>query len=274
MIFGLEASIAFCVNPKEDETMASIEVDWDRYAEQYDPVTIGGSNPAYLELVAKATRFFAGLELKRGSLVADLGGGTGNFTLPIAEIYPDSRFVIVDQSEVMLQKAREKAEAKGLDNVDVVHGDVEDIEALVETYGRPLSHVLMIHSLYATGSLTRPEKPSRILRNICKGLADSQSRFFLADINRPHRLLNWMPYCLWHAYKTSGSVRRTIRFLTENNQARLASKYTDIKQRDGSFLVCTLDELVQLIREAGFSEIYYKSDEYFRGRDNLVIAGK
>ncbi len=254
--------------------MATVDVDWDRYAEQYDPVTIGGSNPAYLQLVAKATRFFAGLGLKKGSLVADLGGGTGNFTLPLAAMYPDSRFVIVDQSEVMLQKAREKAEAKGLHNVAVVHGDVEDIEGLVETYARPLTHVLMIHSLYATGSLTRPEKPRRILRNIREGLADSESRFFLADINKPHRLLNWMPYCLWHAYKTSKSVRQTIRFFRENDQARLASKYTDMKQKDGSFLVCTLDELVQLLREAGFTKIYHKSDKYFRGRDNLVIAGK
>ena len=189
-------------------------------------------------------------------------------------MYPDCRFVIVDQSEGMLQKAREKAAASGLNNVDVVHGDVEDIEALVETYARPLTHVLMIHSLYATGSLSRPEKPRRILRNIREGLADSQSRFFLADINKPHRLLNWMPYCLWHAYKTSGSVRQTIRFFIENDQARLASKYTDVKQKDGSFLVCTLDDLVQMLRDAGFAEIYYKSDTYFRGRDNLVIAGK
>ena len=254
--------------------MATVEVDWDRYAEQYDPVTIGGANPAYLELVEKATRFFAGLELQKGSLVADLGGGTGNFTLPIATMYPDSQFVIVDQSEVMLQKAREKAAAKGLDNVDVVQGDVEDIGALVEKYARPLTHVLMIHSLYTTGSLAHPEKPRRILRNICEALADSQSRFFLADINKPHRLLNWIPYGLWHAYRTTGSVRRTIRFFFENDQARLASKYTDMKQKDGSFLLCTLDELVQLLREAGFTEIYYTSDTYFRGRDNLVIAGK
>ena len=254
--------------------MATVEVDWDRYAEQYDPVTIGGANPAYLELVEKATRFFAGLELQKGSLVADLGGGTGNFTLPIAEMYPDSQFVIVDQSEVMLQKAREKAEAKGLNNVDVVYGDVEDIKALVERYARPLTHVLMIHALYTTGSLNHPEKPRKILRNICEGLADSQSRFFLADINKPHRLLNWIPYGLWHAYRTLGSVRKTIRFFFENDQARLASKYTDIKQKDGSFLLCTLEELVELLREAGFTEFYYTSDEYFRGRDNLVIAGK
>jgi hypothetical protein len=132
----------------------------------------------------------------------------------------------------------------------------------------------MIHSLYTTGSLAHPEKPRRILRNICEGLADSHSRFFLADINKPHRLLNWIPYGLWHAYRTSGSIRQTIRFFFENDQARLASKYTDMKQKDGSFLLCTLDELVQLLREAGFTEIYYTSETYFRGRDNLVIAGK
>ena len=35
-----------------------------------------------------------------------------------------------------------------------------------------------------------------------------------------------------------------------------------------------LDELIELIKAAGFSKIYEKSDKDYRGRDNFVIAGK
>ncbi|MBW1766759.1 MAG: methyltransferase domain-containing protein [Deltaproteobacteria bacterium] len=254
--------------------MTKVEVDWDRYAEQYDRITISGSNPAYLELVDKVTMFFKELGLKKGSLVVDLGGGTGNFTLPIAEMHPESHFIIVDLSEIMLQKAKQKAEMKNLRNVDVIQGDIENIEYLVDTYSRPFTHAMMIHCLYVTGSLERPEKPQRILKNIHGGLENSDSRFFIVDINRPWKAGGWIPYCLWHAYKTFGSIKETIKFFIENDQAKIASRYTDIKQKEGSYLMCSLDEFVEMIKDAGFKRIYEKSDQYYRKRDNLVIAGK
>jgi|GEM_PF-3738581 len=54
---------------------------------------------------------------------------------------------------------------------------------------------------------------------------------------------------------------------------KLANRFFDIKHADGTFLKCSLDELVDMIRKAGFSKIYETSDRYYRGRDNLVIAG-
>ena len=255
-------------------TVAKDEVDWDRYAEQYDRITINGSNPAYIKLVDKVTMFFKELGLKRGSLVVDLGGGTGNFTLPIAEMHPESHFLIVDLSEIMLQKAREKAEMRNLRNVELIQGDIEDIEYLVETYSRPITHAIMIHCLYVTGSLENPEKPQRILKNIHGGLENSESRFFIADINRPLKTGNWIPYCLWHAFKTFGNIKDTINFFRENDQAKIASRCTDIKQKEGSYLICNLDEFVKMITDAGFTRIYEKSDKYYRKRDNLLIAGR
>ena len=254
--------------------MAKVEVDWDRYAEQYDRITISGSNPAYMELVDKVTMFFKGLGLKRGSLVADLGGGTGNFTLPIAELHPESHFLIVDLSEIMLQKAKEKAEMRNLRNVDLIQADIEDIEYLVDIYSRPFTHAIMIHCLYVTGSLENPAKPQRILKNIHGGLENAESRFFIADINRPLKTGSWIPYSLWHAFKTFGSIKETMNFFMENDQAKIASRCTDIKQKEGSYLLCNLDEFVKMIKNAGFTRIYEKSDKQYRKRDNLVIAGR
>jgi len=44
-----------------------------------DPET---RNPAYLDLIDKLKSVFDQYPIQKNSLVVDLGGGTGNFTLP------------------------------------------------------------------------------------------------------------------------------------------------------------------------------------------------
>ena len=254
--------------------MQNINVDWNRYAEQYDAICTSGSNPAYMQLLDKVVRYFKELPIKKRSLVADLGGGTGNFTLALAQHYPDSTFVIVDSSETMLEKAKGKAHIAGLENIDVVLGDVENIAQLTTKYSRPFTHVIMIHCLYATRSKEDSAKPHRILKNICEGMEDSSSRCFVSDINRQLNTSNWIPYCLWNAYRNLRSMKKTIQYFKENDQAKLANRYIDLQQKSGNYLVCELDEFVNMIRAAGFAKIHEKSDRYYRGRDNLVIAGK
>jgi hypothetical protein len=96
----------------------------------------------------------------------------------------------------------------------------------------------------------------------------------ISDINRPLRTGNWIPYCLWHAYKKFGSVKKTLDFYKQNDQSKLANRYIDMKQNDGSYLLCSLDDLVRMIQKAGFTRILEKTDAYYRGRDNFVVAMK
>jgi hypothetical protein len=84
---------------------------------------------------------------------------------------------------------------------------------------------------------------------------------------------NWIPYCLFHAFKAFG-VKEAVAFLKRNDQAKLANRFIDLKQEEGQYLLCNLDEFIELLKAAGFSKIYEKSDKYYRGRDNFVIAGK
>jgi len=263
--------------------MSSIEVDWNRYAEQYDAITMSGSNPAYLQLVDKVMAFFRELPIKKDSLVADLGCGTGNFTLPLAKMFPDSRFVIVDNSEIMLEKAEEKVRQHGLKNVDILKKDiVEDIPSIADKYSRPFSHILMIHSLYTVGGIDSI-KPDKVLKDAYGCLDNSRdSRFYISDINRQMRTGDWIPYCLWHAYESFrdkgfgffGSLGKTVEFFRENDQAKLANRYIDMQQKEGNYLICSLDSFLNMLLSAGFSKIYEKSDRFYRGRDNLVVAGK
>ena len=111
----------------------NLQVDWNKYAEQYDNITMSGTNPAYIGLVKKILNHFKEQNLQRDDLIIDLGGGTGSFTLgaltkywinkripSIAERNPSSRFLILDGSEKMLEKAEEKRDKLKLRNVDQI----------------------------------------------------------------------------------------------------------------------------------------------------------
>ncbi len=50
--------------------------------------------------------------------------------------------------------------------------------------------------------------------------------------------------------------------------------YGEFRAKFRSYLICGLDELVEMIQKAGFSKILEKNDTYYRGRDNFVVAMK
>ena len=162
----------------------------------------------------------------------------------------------------------------GLKNVDVIRADLSsDIPEIAEKYSRPFTHVMMIHALYTTGG-TNSNVPRKILSDISANIDDgADSRFFISDIDRPLRTGNWILYCLFHSFRRFG-LKETVALLKKNDQAKLANRYIDMKQKEDQYLLCNLDELIELIKAAGFSKIYEKSDKDYRGRDNFVIAGK
>jgi SAM-dependent methyltransferase len=261
--------------------MSTPSVDWNKYAVQYDSITMSGSNPAYLELVDKVTSYFSQRGIRKGSLIVDMGGGTGNFSLPLAERFPDSQFAIVDLSSKMLEIAKHKADTKKLANIDFFLGDVEDTASITDYYKRPLSDAIMMHALYATRSVEDMNKPERILMNLRSGFDGTDSRLFISDINRKLQTNDWVPYCLSNAYRSfrakgDGMLRsslETFSFFRHNDQAKMANAYIDMKQNEGAYLLCSLDEFTTMIRNAGFQNIYESSAKYYRGRDNLIIAG-
>ena len=129
--------------------MDKVKVDWDRYAEQYDNITMSGSNPAYNQLVDKVITFFQKLSIKKDSLIVDFGGGTGNFAIPIAELYPNSKVVMIDSSQGMLKKAKKKIDERKIKNIDVVYGDItKDIPKIAKQYSGSFNSSRALFSLY------------------------------------------------------------------------------------------------------------------------------
>ena len=69
------------------------------------------------------------IELRPGARVLDLGTGGGFPGVPLAILYPEVEWTLIDGTNKKLAVVREVAEALGLDNVTVVHTRAEDYDA-------------------------------------------------------------------------------------------------------------------------------------------------
>jgi SAM-dependent methyltransferase len=67
--------------------------------------------------------FLVGLQPRT---VADIGAGTGYFSLPLAARLPESRVLAVDIQPEMLRMLADRAKRQGLTNVDFIQGQVAD----------------------------------------------------------------------------------------------------------------------------------------------------
>ena len=66
------------------------------------------------------------LDLKPGDHVADIGAGTGLYSIPLAKAVPSGRVFAVDIDQDLLDIIQDKAKKENVSNVEVVLGDFDD----------------------------------------------------------------------------------------------------------------------------------------------------
>lgn len=88
------------------------------------------------------TRVVDALQLSRGQTVADIGAGTGYFTMALAKSPASPRVYAVDVEPAMVEHVRQRAAKEGLTNVIAVQASAQranlpfpvDLVLLVDTY--------------------------------------------------------------------------------------------------------------------------------------------
>jgi ubiquinone/menaquinone biosynthesis C-methylase UbiE len=106
------------------------------------------------------------LDLKRGMVIADIGAGTGLFTIPLAKAVGDTgKVYAVDIMQVLLDHVAKKAGEAGVSNVELVKASQKsaelpsrsiDLAFLCDTYHHieyPRTYLSTIHAALREGGM-------------------------------------------------------------------------------------------------------------------------
>jgi tRNA (cmo5U34)-methyltransferase len=177
--------------------------------------------------------------------ILDLGAGTGLFSSYIISLYPDSKLTLVDFSEAMLSKARERF--SGMSNIKYIAADYLAYE-FNETYDIIIS-ALSIHHL------SGDEK--RALYKKCFGLLNPQGVFINAD-----QVLGETEY-LENLYRSDWSNKIEASGLSREE---LDSAYERVKADKMS----NLHDQLEWLKSSGFSDV----DCVYKYYSFVVLTGR
>lgn len=236
----------------------AINVDWNRYARKYDMLM--KYNPFYQQLRAEVLKKVGRWKIDSYDRIADIGAGTGNYSVAVAKSFPGAKVFHVDRDLGMCSVAENKKQAENLQNLEIVNTSIEDLQLEPSS----LKACLCIHSLY-----TFPD-PEGLLKRIYDWLVPGGHGIFV-DPGRPVKVLDWQIAIGWRMVKKYG-LRKTLEVMKEGREISYQNQQISKYQADGTYWTHTPEEFVKTIQNAGFNIL--ESRLCFRKISDMVIVSK
>ena len=232
-------------------------VDWSQYAQSYDLLL--EHNPFYQELRDQVLSQVSRWSVEKGDRLADVGGGTGNYSVPVAERFPSATVVHADRDPAMnaIAAARPSGPAS---KTMVLTRSVDELEFEPESLGG----YICIHALY-----TFPD-PDAVLRAIHRWLVPGAPAMFV-DPGRIVRVFDWQIALGYRMLRTYG-LRRTLSVLRQGAEVSRQNREISKKQADGTYWTHTHEAFVQAVEAAGF--VVEAAGTTFRGISDWVVVHK
>ncbi|NRB53897.1 MAG: methyltransferase domain-containing protein [Saprospiraceae bacterium] len=231
-------------------------VDWKAYAQKYDMLL--AYNPFYQETHQEVINKISDWNMAEGDLIADVGAGTGNYSVEVARLFPQARILHIDNDEGMIARASEKAaELKNFQILDKPIGEVQFAE-------ESLQGLLCINAIY-----TFPN-PKAELKKMYRWLAPG-AQIVLVDAGRIMNLRAWTLALAWSMLRKHG-LRTTLKVLKEAKAVSQQNAYIRENQQNGTFWTHSHEQFCEAVLEAGF--LIENASVCFRGDCDLVIARK
>ena len=92
-------------------------------------------NP-YMLLFCHPDSLIQRLSLRDGDTVLDIGCGAGRVAIPLAKAYPNCRVIGIDIQPGMIAKAKKRANAESVQNIQWILQDIRRLEAGTSTFDR------------------------------------------------------------------------------------------------------------------------------------------
>lgn len=236
----------------------TVPVDWHAYAEVYDLMTV--NNPAYQELVAQFMRTILGWRLDPESAMADLGAGTGNFSLELARRFPTCIVTHLDANLEMNRLAEQKAAGQGIKNLRFVATDIWAAPFQVNSQ----SAITSVHALYAF------PRPKEVIAKMFEWLKPG-GYLFVCDAGRMVSVADWAIFLFRNSYRRQG-LWRTVQLFHRGRIVTKQNRLITQAQRDGVYWSHTCAEFRTAIESVGFEIL--TAQETYRGTSDLVVAQK
>ena len=233
-------------------------VDWNRYAQKYDMLI--QFNPFYQNLQRDVLERTSQWEISPGDVIADIGAGTGNYSVGLASQFTHAQVWHVDRDPGMCAVAREKFENRGLENFKIQNQAVEELAFAPQS----LKACLCIHSLY-----TFPD-PAKLLQQIHGWLKPGGYGIFV-DPGRIVRVREWQLAIGWQMIRKYGLVK-TLQVMREGKEISKQNRQISKYQVDGTYWTHTPEQFRQAVTSAGFKII--ESRLCFRGISDMAVAVK
>lgn len=111
---------------------------WDRRSKVYDKQVLATYGSAYKKTVKRSAAF-----LSREDEILEIGCGTGDVTIPLSRYV--KKITALDTSELMMDKAKEKAEHEGKANIGFLNIDLMELEAEPESFDAITAYNVLLY---------------------------------------------------------------------------------------------------------------------------------
>jgi len=234
------------------------EVSWSTYARTYDMLL--AYNPFYQALHQEVLALTKAWELPTGSVITDIGAGTGNYSIALAQQFPQAQVIHIDRDPGMCEVAVHKREALALHNLEIRNEGVETLFIAPES----LHACTCIHALY-----TFPD-PHAVLNTLYQGMVPG-GLGILVDPGRPVKVWDWQWAIGSSMLKTYG-LNKTLQVMREGKEVSRQNRKLSRMQAAGKLWMHSHAEFCEAVLDAGFELLEARTT--FRGISDLVVVRK
>lgn len=217
-------------------------------------------NPFYQALHQEVLELTDHWTIKSGNVIADIGAGTGNYAVAVANKFPQAKVLHIDRDEGMNQVAAAKKMEQQLQNLRIHQQDISDLDFP----NASLNACLCIHALYTL------EQPQKLLSKIHQWLAVGGYGIFV-DPGRVLNILDWQVAIGTHMLREHGLVK-TLKIMQEGKEVSRQNRAIRKLQVDGTYWTHSHQEFLETVRNVGFKIL--KSGTTFRGLSDWVFVIK
>lgn len=239
-------------------TSTAVEMDWSAYSEHYD--LLCETNDSYTHLIQDFISFCKDKGFSRSSVIADVGAGTGNFLMSVANIFDQGALFHIDSNRDMNSIAMRKYDNLSTARPIVIESDCQQVDLPANS----VDLIVCINALYA---ITPQEE---VLLKFKDWLKPS-GFLYVVDLGRKMDSSDWGAHFLKQAFKE----RRVFRYINDAIKAREVirqNNITSLAQESGRYWQHGTIDFGQTLETSGFT--VDKLETCYRGYADLAICRK